>query len=850
MFDANATVNPAMSAIHAGAVRSPRTSRWTVMRTLLAKDVRAAIVPISVVALLGALQAVGFAVDFGLSLDGEGNAEWSRAFALMQQGVRTAGYACCAVLPAWIAVELAFLEAGPGRRSVLPALPPSAAEVVASKVIVLVACVAVLATSVSCAFLWGPWSWPVSSAFALAGLASPVLARGRATGFAVAIGGPAAVFGASWVAGAGGAWCAAIAWLACAAFAWLARGAVSGATTGDVRRLRRLGTGASGPASRDRAAVRPARGMAALVRKDARAAAPFVAVALAFVVGFSVVAVALPAFGERLMREFGIRGSDPVLRRLQVALPVALLAQLLVPGIVALVLAYCDGRGAGRPMAALPVNRGAAMASKVAVCLAAFALFSGIALVIHGLSSFLGDSFGERLLSADPEKGQLWAVLLLSAAGIPWCLALPAFVSDRRAGAVAAVVGVPLLLLAFGLAMQWAIAGWYDLVTVRLLGVREWPMWLGADHASFGRFPPVVTAWLAVGIVAAVVAAPAVTASASSVRVRGRAVRAVAIASAAATAVASLAYVLPDIPLDSYREVARKRRTFERAMQEMTLETLVREVVIEGSVPDDPVGGFGPDAKYDAAVAQRVLDAVLTRSTRVAASFWAIERSRPGQPPLLALDPDPAKSYTPYGPMEVALAVRAVREPTAAERELRRLVDDPRIDGGVRIAAASWLGPVPAAMAAARVVADSPSVTERAFAIAVLAHLRYSLSKGPLPDDLKPGLQEYDAGYWWCWLRTNAINALRELERLSGDGDDAAVPFVRRGIAPDCSVDGSIVRRALDRVERGPSDLCNMLRALGNSGELAWPRFSDATPIQSASTEIQSACDCLLRVVP
>ena len=846
MFDANATVNPAMSPIHAGAVRSPRTSRWTVMRTLLAKDVRAAIVPISVVALLGALQAVGFAVDFGLSFDGEGNAEWSRAFALMQQGVRTAGYACCAVLPAWIAVELAFLEAGPGRRSVLPALPPSAAEVVASKVIVLVACVAVLATSVSCAFRWGPWSWPVSSAFALAGLASPVLARGRATGFAVAIGGPAAVFGASWVAGAGGAWCAAIAWLACAASAWLARGAVSGATTGDVRRLRRLGTGASGPASRDRAAVGPAQGMAALVRKDARAAAPFVAAALAFVVGFSLVAVALPAFGERLMQEFGIRGSDPVLRRLQVALPVALLAQLLVPGIVALVLAYCDGRAAGRAMAALPVNRGAAMASKVAVCLAAFALFSGIALVIHGLSSFLGDSFGERLLSADPEKGQLWAVLLLSAAGIPWCLALPAFVSDRRAGAVAAVVGVPLLLFALGLAMQWAIRGWYDLITVRLLGVREWPMWLDADHASFGRLPPVVTAWLAVGIVAAAVAAPVVTASASTVRVRGRAVRAVAIAAAAATAVASLAYVLPEIPLNSYQEVARKRRTIEQAMNKTTLEALVQRVVVrQGNVPDDPVGGFGPDAKYDAAVAPLVLDAVLTRSTCVAASFWAIERSRPGQPPLLALDPD--KSYTPYGPMEVALAVRAVREPTAAERELRRLVDDPRIGGGVRIAAASWLGPVPAAMAAARVVADSPSVTERAFAIAVLAHLRYSLSEGRLPDDRKVGLEEYDAGYMWCWLRTNAINSLLELERRSGDGD-AAVPFVRRGIAPDCAVDGSIVRRALDRVERGPSDLCDMLRALGNSGELAWPRFS-ATPIQSTSIEIQSACDCLLRVV-
>ena len=872
MFDTNATVNLAMSPIHAGAVRSPRISRWTVMRTLLAKDVRAAIVPISVVALLGALQVVGFAVDFGLSLDGAGNDAWTRAISLVQQGVRMASYACCAVLPAWIAVELAFLEAGPGRRSVLPALPPSAAEVVASKVIVLVACVAVLATSVSCAFWWGRWSpaelafasnmvlnaptllsarvlwsWPVCSAFALAGLASPVLARGRATGFAVAIGGPAAVFGASWAAGAGGAWSAAIAWLACAASAWLARGAVSGGTTGDVRRLRRRGTGTPGPASRDRGAVWPARGMGALVRKDARAAAPFVAAALAFVVGFSVLAMALPAFGERVMQEFGIRGSDPVLRRLQAALPVALLAQLLMPGIVALVLAYCDGRAAGRPMAALPVGRGAAIASKVAVCLAAFALFSGIALVIHGSSSFLGDSFGERLLSADPGKGQLWAVLMLSAAGIPWCLSLPAFIGDRRAGAVTAVVGVPLLLVAFGLAMQWAIAEWYDLITVRLLGVREWPMWLDAEYASFGRFPPAVTAWLAVGLVAAAVAAPAVTASASTVRVRGRAVRTVAIAAATATAVASLAYVLPGIPLDRYRMQAGQHRAFERAMNEMALEALVQRVVVsEGTVPGDPAGGFGPDARYGAADAQRVLDAVVTGAKHVAASFWAIERSRPGQPPRLAMDPDEPSSHWPFDPREVALAVRALREPTAAERELRRLVDDPRIDGGVRIAAASWLGPVPAAMAAARVVADSPSVTERAFAIAVLANLRRSLSEGPMPGDVKVGLQEYDAGYEWCWLRSEAINALLDLERLSGA---AAVPFVRRGIAPDCTIDGSIVRRALDRVERGQSDLCNMLRALGNAGELAWPRFGDGTRTQGAPAEIRSACDCLLRVV-
>ena len=149
-------------------------------------------------------------------------------------------------------------------------------------------------------------------------------------------------------------------------------------------------------------------------------------------------------------------------------------------------------------------------------------------------------------------------------------------------------------------------------------------------------------------------------------------------------------------------------------------------------------------------------------------------------------------------------------------------------------------------MAAARVVADSPSVTERAFAIAVLANLRGSLSEGPWPGDVEVGLLEWDAGYAWCWLRSEAINALRDLERESGAD---AVPFVRRGIAPECAIDGPIVRRAIDRVERGPSDLCDMLRALGNSGELAWPRFGDGTRTQGAPAEIRSACDCLLRVV-
>ena len=78
-------------------------------------------------------------------------------------------------------------------------------------------------------------------------------------------------------------------------------------------------------------------------------------------------------------------------------MPVSILAQLVMPGIAALVLAYCDGRAAGRPMAALPVGRGALAASKVLVCLAVLALFFGISLGVAAAGLLVG-SVGYRTL--------------------------------------------------------------------------------------------------------------------------------------------------------------------------------------------------------------------------------------------------------------------------------------------------------------------------------------------------------------------------------------------------------------------------------------------------------------------
>jgi len=501
-------------------------------------------------------------------------------------------------------------------------------------------------------------------------------------------------------------------------------------------------------------------------------------------------------------------------------------------------------------MAALPVGRGALAASKVLVCLAVLALFCGISLALDGASTRDGGS-GGGWFSTDH---QLWELLLLCASGIAWCLALPAFFGDRRAGVLAAVIGVPALFVAFGFAMQWASEQWYDLITVRLLGVYQWPMSIVAYRGSFAPLMPVVLAWVAAGAVVSIVALPAFTASASVARVRRRAVVAVAIAAAVTTVGGALAFVLPQVPFDEYQRNLRWEQDAEKAAREEKFENLLQDVVVRaGSVPRDPPRLSEPGARYWGTDASFVVEAILQKAPMVAGLFWVIEPSRQGGPARLLQD---GRIAALHDPRAFALATRVVKEPTEAVREFRRVADDLRIDGGVRIAAASWLGAVPAAMTAARVLDSSRSTTERAFAIAVLARLRQRLAPQsptwePVPDPIM-GLQPFDAGYEWCWLRYEAINALIDLERLAGRDAEPGGGFraAGRGLAPDCVVDESVVRRARERLAHGTSDLCIVLRALGNSSDVVWPRHNDMQRAQSASTEVESACECLLRVIP
>ena len=363
---------------------------------------------------------------------------------------------------------------------------------------------------------------------------------------------------------------------------------------------------------------------------------------------------------------------------------------------------------------------------------------------------------------------------------------------------------------------------------------------------------PLVLAWFAAGAVAAIVAVPVFTASASVARVRRRAVVAVAIAAAITTVGGALAFVIPQVPFDEYQRNLRWEQDVEKAAREEKLEILLQDVVVRaGSVPRDPPRLSEPGARYEETDAPFVLEAILQKAPRVTGLFRVIEPSRPGGPARLsehggigALD----------GPRDFALAIRAVKEPAEAAREFRRVADDVRIDAGIRIAAASWLGAVPAAMTAARMlVASDTRTTERAFAIAVLAGLRHSLkpqdSTGePAPDPMM-SLQPFDAGYQWCRLRYEAITALTNLERLAGHGADPGrrFPAAGLGLAPDCAVDESVVRRARERLVQGTSDLCIVLRALGNSSDVVWPRHNDMRPDQS---EVESACECLLRVIP
>jgi hypothetical protein len=354
--------------------------------------------------------------------------------------------------------------------------------------------------------------------------------------------------------------------------------------------------------------------------------------------------------------------------------------------------------------------------------------------------------------------------------------------------------------------------------------------------------------------VVSIVALPAFTASASVARVRRRAVVAVAIAAAVTTVGGALAFVLPQVPFDEYQRNLRWEQDAEKAAREEKFENLLQDVVVRaGSVPRDPPRLSEPGARYWGTDASFVVEAILQKAPMVAGLFWVIEPSRQGGPARLLQD---GRIAALHDPRAFALATRVVKEPTEAVREFRRVADDLRIDGGVRIAAASWLGAVPAAMTAARVLDSSRSTTERAFAIAVLARLRQRLAPQsptwePVPDPIM-GLQPFDAGYEWCWLRYEAINALIDLERLAGRDAEPGGGFraAGRGLAPDCVVDESVVRRARERLAHGTSDLCIVLRALGNSSDVAWPRHNDMQRAQSASTEVEAACECLLRVIP
>jgi hypothetical protein len=148
---------------------------------------------------------------------------------------------------------------------------------------------------------------------------------------------------------------------------------------------------------------------------------------------------------------------------------------------------------------------------------------------------------------------------------------------------------------------------------------------------------------------------------------------------------------------------------------------------------------------------------------------------------------------------------------------------------------------------AARVLAASDTmITERAFATVVLAYLRLSLSSEPIPGaDI--GLKPFEPGYEWCELRRLAIDALDQLERLALPGAQTGPGFAAAGLglAPECVVIETIVRSARHRLAHGTSDLCIVLRALGNSNY-----DNDMMPGRSRSTEVESACECLQRVIP
>jgi hypothetical protein len=851
-----------MSALDfASAVRDPRCSALRDVRTLVAKDARAAVAPLAIAGVLAAAVLVPLArlVLWNLDLVTWKGTDVDR---LVLESVRSASIVCCAVLPAWAGVEVAFLESGLGRRSILAAAPASRVRVIGSKFAVALLCAVLVAASGAAAdailraggIPLGPDAlsraaslFLVGTCAALSGLGAPSLGRSRVVGFAAALGLPAAIAGAAWTFGASAWQAAALALATCAILAWVARPALAGEIGCDPTRawrrpagIRSEGGGESGLPAGNR------RVMAVLLEKDARVARPLVLLALALIAGFVLFSLALPLFGDRVMQDLGIGESESVARRLKAAMPIALLAQLAMPAASALLLAYCDGRAAGRPLCALPAGVRAVVASKAVVCLAVFALFSAISLALLHVSECGDEPLLRRLLSAD---GQLWAFLLLCASGIPWCLALPALVGDRRRAAIAAVVGVPLLFIGVGLAMQWSILAWHDLVSVRMLGVR---MWRGDNQvavASFGRFPPVVVAWTLSGIVAALLAAPAIAGLVSTARIRVRARRAIPSVVAASVVIGSLAYALPGFAWGEYRMRSNFERQARAAMNDRILDQLVRDVASRLAVlPPDPRRNAAGLPEYDEWETGLAREAILVRPENIARAWWSVAWTR--EPLNRVLEEEISLGRTSLdrvfpGPLEYALAVRASREPVAAETEIRRLVDDPRANAGIRIVAAAWLGPVNAAMAAADVLANSPSAMERAFATAVLAECGESQREDPARAQggsfgsrvaASTTLAPDEPGFYYCNPRGLALDSLRDLERRVREpaAEDASRGWL--GLASTCRIDLATVMRARALLESGPSDLCEILQAMGNTRFASYEESPDV---------VNGACECL-----
>ena len=203
-------------------------------------------------------------------------------------------------------------------------------------------------------------------------------------------------------------------------------------------------------------------------------------------------------------------------------------------------------------------------------------------------------------------------------------------------------------------------------------------------------------------------------------------------------------------------------------------------------------------------------------------------------------------------PRSFALALLAAREPAAVEAEIRRVVDDPRSDAVVRIAAASWLGPVNTAMVAAEVVANSPTSVHRAFATAVLARCadsqRMCASEDPFsmvmlarsPESVTAAGDPWDPEHWYCVMRAEAINSLIDLELRVRDPGSRLAAAGKIGLGATCAIDLATVARARERLERGPSDLCEVLRAINDAP--AVDRFESADVVDAA-------CDCLQATV-